>query len=300
MHQISVNGQWVPLDEFLTQAIAADLAAQRRAEAEDRHAQLRQDLESKLAIERAERSAVEQQLSAARWQQSTVPPLTPPPLPRQIGTRTSAPQTPQPPSAMEESHRIPKALIFACVGGGVLLLIGFAAVAGIFFSSRQKSVVPDVTAVEPKAQAAVAVAVAAPTPAPPVPVHRIEDSVFAVVQRSADETKQKIYDSIHPAGRALNVSVRDVSVTDWKDGQDTNRFEDIQQFTVRYTLYWETPAVKEGYTKILQTYDVPSQRYISCQVIETNGITKKDLLNAIGPAFGADMLEPAADDHSTK
>jgi hypothetical protein len=298
MHQVSVNGLWMPLDEFLTRAAAADLATQRRTEAEDREAQMRQDLENRLAIERAERGAVEKQLAAAQWQQLTVPPLNPPPLPRQVGSPASASQPPLP---VDESNRIPKGLIFACLGGGALLLIGFAAVAAIFFSSSQKSIVPGASVGEPKAQAPVT----APTPAPPV--HRIEESIFAVVQRSAEETKQKIYDSIHPAGRALNVSVRDVSVTDWKDGHDTNRFEDIQQFTVRYTLYWETPAVKEGYTKILQTYDAPSQRYISCQVIETNGITKKDLLNAIGPAFGADMLEaardrvePAADDHPAK
>jgi len=114
----------------------------------------------------------------------------------------------------------------------------------------------------------------ATTPITPVAVEQI---IANDMQRLANVQKQKIFQSIHPIGTAKSIVVHDVTITAWKGGNATSRFEDILQYTVRYSLYWEGPVTKDGFTKVSQTYDAETQRFVSFQILATNGITNENV-----------------------
>jgi hypothetical protein len=157
-------------------------------------------------------------------------------------------------------------------GGGLALaalIIGYVSMAHLFENKGHK----------PSTTSSVGQASATAQP-------RIEQVLGAEIQKDLNQNKQKLFTNIHPVGTAKSVTLHDVTVTAWKRGQDTNRFEDVQQFTVRFTLYWEGPITKDGYTKIASTYDVESQRYTSGQILATNGMTNQDAGNAALGLFG--------------
>ena len=118
----------------------------------------------------------------------------------------------------------------------------------------------------------------------------VQDAIKAQLEATFPQSAQQIFDTIHPIGTATGVAVHDVSIDSWKRGQNTNRYEDIQRLTVRYTLYWKGPFTKDGFTKISQSYDNESQRYLDPQILETNGITKSGALKALG-AVGGTFLQ---------
>jgi hypothetical protein len=115
---------------------------------------------------------------------------------------------------------------------------------------------------------------------------RVEDDIAAQHQAAANQNKQQIFDLIHPIGTAKSVTVHDVTITNWKRGQATNRFDDVLQYTVRFTLYWQGPITTDGYTKITQTVDKETGRNI-IQILATNGFTKKEVGEALGELVGA-------------
>lgn len=123
------------------------------------------------------------------------------------------------------------------------------------------------------------------------PSQRIEDLIAAQIQAAVTANKQQIFDRIHPIGEAQSVKVHDVTITSWKHGQATNTPDDILQFTVRYTLYWKGPITTDGYTKITETFDTETGRYINSQILATNGSTNQEVGEAIGYFGGALLLE---------
>lgn len=131
----------------------------------------------------------------------------------------------------------------------------------------------------------------------PMFTSRVEQSMLAELQKAAEQNKQAIFRSIHPVGTAKNIVIHDLTVTAWKNGRATNRYEDIRQFTTRYTIYWEGPIVKDGYTEVTQTFDTEVKRYVACKILATNGITNADAgdaaLNFLG-GFIEGYLEQAA------
>lgn len=81
MHQVSYNGRWMVLDEFLEKHAGPDPAAQLRAEAAQREAQLRRDFEQQLTAERHQQSALEERLAHTENRSPLSHLLPPPPLP---------------------------------------------------------------------------------------------------------------------------------------------------------------------------------------------------------------------------
>jgi len=114
----------------------------------------------------------------------------------------------------------------------------------------------------------------------------VEDRLKAILEIAANRNKQQIFASIHPVGTAKSVVIHDVTVISWKQGRPTNRLEDALKFTVRYTLYWQSPLTTDGYTKVSQSYDAEVQRYIAGEILVTNGVTNSDAAYAIGYAAG--------------
>ena len=101
---------------------------------------------------------------------------------------------------------------------------------------------------------------------------------------------QLFFSTYHPVGTAKNIVVHKVDVEvdekDWKQG----KFTPVKE-TIRFTLYWEGPVVKEGFTKIQFSYDVESKKSIpsSAKILSTNGITNEETNKAateIGTAIG--------------
>jgi uncharacterized RDD family membrane protein YckC len=120
---------------------------------------------------------------------------------------------------------------------------------------------------------------------PPVPSpsnQKIEAQISEALQTGFDKEKQKIFDYIHPTGTAKSIKLHDVTVIEWKRGQVSGRLEDVVQFTVRYTLYWQGPITTDGFTKITQTFDNETQRYVGGKILETNGTTNQDVSYALG------------------
>lgn len=114
---------------------------------------------------------------------------------------------------------------------------------------------------------------------------RIEDVLAHELQQGFTTNRQRIFEGMHPVGTANSVVVHEVKVDEWKNGRNTNDFTGIQKFTVRYTLYWSGPITKDGYTKVSQTFDAESQRYVSAQILSTNGITNANAGEAAGAVF---------------
>lgn len=269
MHQINVNGKWMILDEFLELQDGADPEAKKRAEAQKREAKLRQEFEQQLAAQREEQNLLEERLAEAE-KRSPLSHLLPPPMPPPGVYRPPETVPPLPP--LERPGNTSKNVwLFTGLGCGALLLL--LVIIGIVFA---------VFASRGGAHSSSSSGQAHKTAGT-----RVEAIIMAAVQKGADENKQKIFDSIHPVGTARSVKVHDVTITAWKHGIDTNRFEDILQFTARYTVYWEGPIEKDGYTKLSQTYDAEAQRYAAPQILATNGITTQDAGDALGALFGA-------------
>jgi len=118
------------------------------------------------------------------------------------------------------------------------------------------------------------------------PTRRAEDLIAAEIQQDLNQNKQQVFRSIHPMGFAKSATVHDVTIL-WKHGQSTNRLQDIQEITVRYTIYWEGPITKDGYTKVSETFDTETQRYTRGSILATNGITNKEAGETIGVIGGA-------------
>lgn len=128
------------------------------------------------------------------------------------------------------------------------------------------------------------------TKAPSATAPRLEEVIAASLQQAINQNVQQVFNGIHPVGTAKNAIVHDVSIV-WKHGQRTNRVEDVQAYTARYTLYWEGPITKDGYTKVDATFDVESQRWTAIRILATNGVTNRDAGEAIGQIGGALLLE---------
>lgn len=116
--------------------------------------------------------------------------------------------------------------------------------------------------------------------------HESPEQILAKqLAQGLNENKQKIFDAFHPVGKATSVTVHEVSIN-WKNGHPVNSWDDMQQFTVRYTLYWTSPLHDDGFTKITSTFDNETKRYISSQILATNGSTNEDAGNLLGTVLG--------------
>lgn len=115
---------------------------------------------------------------------------------------------------------------------------------------------------------------------------RAEDVIAAALQQSLNENRQMIFNGFHPVGTAKSVTVHDVVIT-WKHGQPTNRLNDVQAYNARFTMYWEGPITKDGFTKISATFDAESQRWMAPQILATNGMTNQQAGEALMQFGGA-------------
>jgi len=86
---------------------------------------------------------------------------------------------------------------------------------------------------------------------------------------------QEIFCGGHPFGTAKSVAIHEVSIK-WKGEYPGTNFDDIKEFTVILTLFWEGPFTKDGYTKLSLSYDGESKGITSTQILATNGSSNED------------------------
>jgi hypothetical protein len=103
-----------------------------------------------------------------------------------------------------------------------------------------------------------------------------DDAFARIIEFRINHQKQKVFDVLHPTGTAKKIVVHECKM-EWKTPKPTDNLEDMTKFTLRYTLYWEGPVEKDGYTKISTTFDNEVKRYTETQVLATNGVTNKEI-----------------------
>jgi hypothetical protein len=96
---------------------------------------------------------------------------------------------------------------------------------------------------------------------------------------------QDIFKSIHPVGRATGTKLHDLEVK-WRNDIRTNRESDILAIGVRYSVTWEGPINKDGFTKLYSVYDAELERIIGTDLLATNGVTNGDVAEGVGIAVG--------------
>jgi hypothetical protein len=152
----------------------------------------------------------------------------------------------------------------------------------IYMSSGRKAPVSDKTGVT----SATAVALSP---------REIEDTLTTQLreqlQSGFDKNKQQLFNAFHPVGTAKSVVVHDVSLNGWKHGQATARPDEILGFSIRFTIYWEGPLVKDGFTKVAASWDNESQRWLPGQVLATNGMTNAQATSLFIDIAGAAFAE---------
>lgn len=114
----------------------------------------------------------------------------------------------------------------------------------------------------------------------------VEEKLMEQLQASFSTNKQALFEALHPLGTANSVKVHDVAIR-WKEGHLHQSEKDVEQFTVRFTVYWKGPVQSDGFTKATQTYDAESERWIGGNVLNTNGITKADTFYVGGYVAGS-------------
>lgn len=109
------------------------------------------------------------------------------------------------------------------------------------------------------------------------------------LSQNFEENKQDLFNCIHPIGTAKSVTIHEVAIKRKNEypGYDS---DSLLGFSVRFTLYWEGPITKDGYTKINLIYDAETKRYSSPQILDTNGVKNEEVNNAI-INFGAGVLQ---------
>lgn len=80
--------------------------------------------------------------------------------------------------------------------------------------------------------------------------------------------RQEVFRSIHPVGTAKNIDLHNVSLHTGEVGQPV--------LSYRFTVRWEGPIVKDGYTNVHALLDLESQRIVQVDVLATNGTTNAE------------------------
>jgi hypothetical protein len=121
----------------------------------------------------------------------------------------------------------------------------------------------------------------------------IEEACATQLQRELqaifESKKQELFSAFHPLGTAKSVVVHDLTINGWKHGKATGREDDVLGFSTRFTIYWEGPVVKDGFTKVSANWDGESKRWYPGQIIATNGMTNDQatalFIDIAGAAF---------------
>lgn len=105
-----------------------------------------------------------------------------------------------------------------------------------------------------------------------------EDSLKEALTTQFNNKKQVLFNLFHPTGTAKKVEIHEVRIA-WRNNKPSNNFNDMIGYGVRFTIFWQGPVTKDGFTKVLAVWDGEAQHWTHSEVISTNGITNADAGN---------------------
>ena len=105
----------------------------------------------------------------------------------------------------------------------------------------------------------------------------VEAILATKIQKDLEANRDKFFHEVHPVGKAKSIKIHAVE-TFWKS-ENPKSLDDLEGFIVRYTIYWEGPIQKDGYTKLVSAFDGEIGRFVKIDVLETNGVQNSDIAN---------------------
>lgn len=93
-------------------------------------------------------------------------------------------------------------------------------------------------------------------------------SIAAQLEPAMRADMQTYFDQVHPIGTAKDLKLHTVTTVATEIGP-------AAEFV--YTIYWEGPVQKDGFTKCLWVIDLESERTQDLIVLNTNGITNEQV-----------------------
>ena len=112
----------------------------------------------------------------------------------------------------------------------------------------------------------------------------VEAKLASEIQTTLNTQKQSFFDAVHPMGTARSVKVIGINSA-WKTAHPRS-MDELKGFKVEYVLYWQSPLISDGYSKIASSYDADIGRFVAHEVLTTNGTTRKDVKEKLSGAFG--------------
>jgi hypothetical protein len=91
-----------------------------------------------------------------------------------------------------------------------------------------------------------------------------KQSLESQLQSVMRNDMQMYFDQVHPVGTATDLKLHSVSMIQTDIGPAADFI---------YTVYWEGPVQKDGFTKCRWLFDLESERTQDLIVLQTNGIT---------------------------
>lgn len=116
-----------------------------------------------------------------------------------------------------------------------------------------------------------------------------EAGLAPYIASDLNQNKEDVFHHFHPMGDAKNIVVNHVTI-DWETEKPTANVNDIKAYTVVFTIYWKSPLINDGFTKVKMIYDNEVKRYTSAGILTTNGATNQDVTNGIID-FGVGFLQ---------
>lgn len=120
--------------------------------------------------------------------------------------------------------------------------------------------------------------------------HMTERQLENAFSEVLNENRDAIFNAIHPVGTAQSVTVHDVHVK-WRRDEASEAPNEAENVTITFTLHWQGPVTRNGYTKFYVIYDFDVEDFIHQELVATNGITNEDIGYAVGFALGVALQQ---------
>lgn len=93
---------------------------------------------------------------------------------------------------------------------------------------------------------------------------------------------QVVLDQIHPTATFTRAKIHDVKLT-YRGETPPKEWKDVQRIDLRLTLYWKGLGIitDDGWTKVAVSYDSEVGRWTKMDIIETNGVTNKQVIGTV-------------------
>ena len=157
--------------------------------------------------------------------------------------------------------------------GKIILLGGTLGVLWFLFSNALNKSVDDVTAVAHEA--------------PVITSQGLYDFVEFALQ---EVYKQPIIDRHYFFVKSNNIKLHDIKIN-WRTPSPTNNPRDLKTLSINFTIYWEGPLEKDGFTRFDSLWDCEIERFTDFKILTSSGnVTRKEIETGV-LNIGKNLLE---------